>query len=287
MHFRPAFAFLAWLVLPGIALPAAQAGDGFATVPATTATPGSDAFAEASRLFFPAASSIEMTSGPPPLRSDDAFGTPRRGEGGDPNRSRNLKAIGYSILLPGLAQYKMGRKTRGLAFMTAEVAVWAAFANFRVRGEIRKDSYIELAELQGDVQNANERDDDFYRQIGSWLSSDDYDELVQRDARALFGDDLAAREEYFDANRTPADDRWEWGTITALLRYREKRSDSQRAFKRSRDMMGIAVVNRLVSMIDAVLISRGLPDAPVRLGFEADRVAGETVGRVGLTGRLP
>ena len=39
-------------------------------------------------------------------------------------------------------------------------------------------------------------------------------------------------------------------SVAAILRYRDKRNDSKASFKRSRNMVGLAIANRIVAMID-------------------------------------
>lgn len=273
----------------GVSSARAQIGrPGFATPPGSLesayegAAPGRSA-----SLSFPGGSGRTTAR-----LASDAF-EPREPRSSTPQdhaaRDRNLRAVGYSILLPGLAQYQMGHKTRGLVYMTAEAAFWTAFFTYRIQGEIREDSYLQMAGAFAGARDLGSRSDDYYKRIGSWLSSDRYDELVLRDARAIYGDDLAARDAYFQANRTPADQAWQWQSIAALRAYREKRSDSQRAFKRSRDMIGLAVANRLVAVVDAVLLGRGRAesDTGMRLHLQPARIGNETIGRLGLTRHFP
>ena len=174
-----------------------------------------------------------------------------------PASNRHLKAIGLSLLLPGSAQLRAGNTSRGLAFLGAEGAIWAAFATFRIQGGLRRDSYLEMARLFAGVEHPDGRDDDYYRLLGLINSSDVYDIVVRSDARRLYEDDLEAREAYLAEHRIPADRAWEWESDAARVRYREKRNDSLSAYRVSRNMVGLAVVNRLASMFDAVLSQHG------------------------------
>ncbi|MCA9728292.1 MAG: hypothetical protein KC729_11455 [Candidatus Eisenbacteria bacterium] len=172
-------------------------------------------------------------------------------------QSRNLKSLGLSLLLPGLAQLEMGHKLRASVFFTAEGAFWTAFAAYRIQGAQREDSYVQMAEVFAGVDHANGRDDDYYRNLAGWPSSELYNEyVVRRDARTRYGDDLEAREAYYEDNRISGEDAWSWTSDSARERYADKRSDAKRSYKHSRNMIGLAVANRLVSMIDAVLLER-------------------------------
>lgn len=170
--------------------------------------------------------------------------------------NRHLSSIGLSLLLPGSAQLKAGRTGRGLLFLGAEGAIWTAFAAFRVQGGLRRDSYLEMARLFAGVEHPEGRDDDYYRLLGLISSSDVYDIVVRSDARRFYPDDLEAREAYVAEHRIPNDRAWQWESDAARERYRAKRNDSQSAYRASRNMIGLAVVNRLAAMFDAVLAER-------------------------------
>ncbi len=202
--------------------------------------------------------------------------------------SPNRKAILYSILLPGLAHYDLGHKTRGTGFMVAELAFWTGFAVYRVQGENREESYVEMAELFAGLPADAKSDDDFYKLIAGWPSSDLYNEIiVRREARIAHPDDPAAREEYFMSNQLTGAETWDWQSNAARLRYREKRNEAQSSFKQSRNMVGLAVANRLVSMIDAVLLSNRLRNSSYGFEIGPDFRDGELTTRFALERRLP
>ncbi|MBD3333955.1 MAG: hypothetical protein GF355_00385 [Candidatus Eisenbacteria bacterium] len=166
----------------------------------------------------------------------------------DPSR---LKAIAASLLIPGWGQKLTGHKGRAQVFAGAELGIWTAFAVFQVQGHLRKDSYIEQAEVFAGVRDAGDGDDDYYRLLEQYPSTREYMRDVRRDARARFLDDLEARKAYVAAHQIPASRSWEWYSESARLSYRDKRTDSRRAYQRSSYMIGVAIVNRLISAIDA------------------------------------
>jgi len=201
-------------------------------------------------------------------------------------RSESFKAIGYSALLPGLAQWNLGHRNRALGFWIAEAAFWTGFATYRVQGTIREDSYLEMATLHAGVTDVDSRDDDYLRRLSSWPSSDLYDDLiVRRDARTFSGDDPAARAAYFEENRIPVEDRWDWRSSADRERFDDKRGESKSAFKRSRNMIGLAVANRVVAMIDAVVLSNRNSDSAYRLQMEPRHNGEDWEGRLSLSRR--
>ncbi|MBD3161475.1 MAG: hypothetical protein GF346_04650 [Candidatus Eisenbacteria bacterium] len=182
-----------------------------------------------------------------------------------------LKTLGLSLLVPGLGHLSAGYDGRAQGFMAAEAVIWGAFAVFEVQGELRKDSYIEMAELFGGVPDADGLSDDYYRLIGQYPSAEIYNDEIRRDARARHGDDLDAREAYFEQNRIADDRTWSWVSSAARQSYRSKRSDSNRSFKRAGYMVGVAVANRLLAAVDAMrLIHKGNESSAMRVSIRPD-----------------
>lgn len=200
------------------------------------------------------------TSGPGTALAGALGGVDRDGTPGaerfSRDRGENARRVGLSLLLPGAAHLHMGERRRAAAFIVAEAATWTAWGVFRVQGAQRRDSYIEMAKLDAGVPDAEGRGDAYYHLLGSWSSSDAYDQLVRREARDLYPDDLQARAAYFEANRTAADRSWRWESLAAWDRYRAKRNDSRQAYRSARMMLGLAAANRVVAMVDAALLAR-------------------------------
>jgi hypothetical protein len=163
-----------------------------------------------------------------------------------------LKVIGLSLLLPGLGHYSIHHTTRGGAFMAADLGIWGGFSGFRLQGHLRRKSYVEMAHLFAGVPSADGRSDEYYRLVGQFPSSDIYDEEVRRDARNLYGNDLQARDAYYNAHKIPVDQVWQWGSDADWTRYKNKRNASQSSYKRARYLLGLAVANRLLAAVDAM-----------------------------------
>jgi hypothetical protein len=162
--------------------------------------------------------------------------------------------LALSLVCPGLGHLQSGRPGRAAPYLLAEAALWTTFGVSRVQGAWRRDSYAEMARLDAGVRTPDDQTDSYYRLIGAWPSSDLYNELIRREARAVHPDDLAGRTAYFETHRVPDDVAWSWESQTAWDRFREKRNDSRRAFRRARNMLGLAAANRVVAMIDATLL---------------------------------
>ncbi|MBN1504588.1 MAG: hypothetical protein JW952_05980 [Candidatus Eisenbacteria bacterium] len=164
------------------------------------------------------------------------------------------KALLLSTALPGAGQYYVGKTTRAKIFFVAEAAIWTSFVVFQVQGHLRKDSYIEYAELAAGV-DAEDKPEEFYRAMGQYMRSDpgpsSYNEDVRREARALYPYDREAQERYLQENGYVGEDAWEWQSEEDQAHYRSLRRKSLFSFDKATYMLGLAVANRVIAAMDA------------------------------------
>ena len=165
-----------------------------------------------------------------------------------------------SLTVPGWGQVSAGHPRAGLSFALAEAGVWAAFTAFRVQETLRAETFRRTARLDAGIE-LDRRDEEFLRIVGSFISSDEYNQLVvTRDAANLYlidpdNPDLASYRAYIAEHSLSGRDAWSWNDIDDLLRYRAQRRDSQRAGKRANTALALAVANRILSALHAARIS--------------------------------
>lgn len=164
------------------------------------------------------------------------------------------KALALSTLVPGAGQYYAGKKGRAYFFFLTESAIWTSFVVFEVQGYLRKDNYVEFAELMAGV-DAEGKPEDFYRALGRYMQSDpgpgSYNEDVRREARALYPDDKQKQDQYLQQNGFFGKNAWQWQSEEDQTYYRNLRKRSQLSFRRATYMLGVAVANRILSAMDA------------------------------------
>jgi hypothetical protein len=205
---------------------------------------------------------------------------------------KNAKlAMLYSLILPGLGQQYLGHSGRAKIFYVAEGAIWTSFAVFRIQGNHREDLYKEFAAINAGPKERD--DDDFYRTIGNFVSSDgpfSANEEVRRQARALFPDDRDAQDQYFEDHAYTGDDAWEWESEDAQQRFGEMRTSSLDAYHRSELAVGLLVANRLVSVLDVGLLAarrkNDHADDEARLSWNLQAVRGRPGAQVTLSRRF-
>ena len=161
------------------------------------------------------------------------------------------KALLLSLVVPGAGQHYLGNHARARTMYVAETGVWTAFAYFRVQGGNRRDRYEEIAERFAGA--GGERDDDYYRALAYYVSSDEYNIDVMREARFRYPFDREKQLEYFENNGFFGEDTWEWESLDQQRDFRETRTASKESYRRAVLTTGFAVLSRVVSMVDIYL----------------------------------
>jgi hypothetical protein len=176
-----------------------------------------------------------------------------------------------SLALPGLGELRTGHTNRALVHFVAEAAIWTTFTVYRVQGGLRKDDYIEYAEVYAGVLDASGESDGYYRDLARFRRSDpgpmSYNELeVRATARALHPDDLDARNQYIEENEIRGARAWNWETDEHWMTYGAMRESSELSYQRSRFAVAAAVTNRIVSVL-GLARARGPADSRINVGM--------------------
>lgn len=166
------------------------------------------------------------------------------------------RSIGASLLVPGWGQHLAGRDGRARAFLTTEVVLIGAFIGFRIQGKVRQERYIDYAELFAGVAEADGKSDGYYRNLGRYPSTVEYEDDLMRDARARFGDDVEQREAYVADRRPEADEAWRWESEAHRKTFTEMRKDSRSSFHQADQVIGIILLNHILSAVDAGRLAR-------------------------------
>jgi hypothetical protein len=181
------------------------------------------------------------------------------------------KAVLYSLLLPGLGDYKLGNKGRATAFFAAEGVIWISYAMFDTQGHERENDYQDLAVRFAGVSRTG-HSDAFYAKVREFNNSDDYQaDVILAGRQAATGiQDLSADalESYFVANRVSDFEPWRWQSLDKRLQYSEVRSSSKTSYRRADYMLAAAVANRVVSAIVAYSAARSVE--PKTVGYHLD-----------------
>ncbi|MEK7349061.1 MAG: hypothetical protein AABZ94_09335 [Candidatus Eisenbacteria bacterium] len=185
-------------------------------------------------------------------------------------RPGKRKALLYSLLLPGAGELSLGARGRAAGFFVAEGLIWTHYVWFQMAGRLRRDDYIEQAQLNAGVGTDSE-EDSYWKLVGQYERSSgsgpgSYEEDVRRDARDLYPDDPAAQDAYVSENLPSGNQAWAWSSPDLQKAYRATRASSNRAFDRAKYSFAAAILNRLVSAVDTQILHRRLmKDGQARL----------------------
>lgn len=204
-----------------------------------------------------------------------------------PERARILLR---SLAVPGWGQATLGRRTSAKVFAVMDAGIWASFASFRIQEQMRRESYRQTALLGAGI-DLKGRDEEFRRIVGSFRSSDEYNQyVVARDAANLYlqdvyNPDMAGYRAYIDRYSLKGSDAWNWSSRDAFLRYGAQRKDAHRAAIRANNMLGLAIANRLVSALHAARAAGQVRPQAQSWRFEFAPASGEdaTAFRAALT----
>lgn len=157
----------------------------------------------------------------------------------DPDYERKSlgKALLYSALLPGLGEHYVGHKTKAKIFFGIEISTWIAYASFRTWGSWRKDDMIKFAADNAGT-DLDGRDEFYEDMVGFYKDVDQYNDAGRVDDEE--------RPFYAPASS----DAWYWQSEDARVLYRSMKNRYRDAYRKADFMIGVAIVNRLISMID-------------------------------------
>lgn len=172
------------------------------------------------------------------------------GDGGAKKDVSKSKSFLLSALVPGLGQRANGSTLRSRAFFVAEAVIWASFIVFKTQEHLRTDDFEEYAVAYAGLGNGN-RDFEFYRILTIYDNSDQYNESVRIEARAIYPDDRDAQRRYFEENGFGSDRAFRWRENQNRLDYRLIRNDAVNSGRRADYALVAAVVNRAVSAVEA------------------------------------
>jgi hypothetical protein len=150
------------------------------------------------------------------------------------------KAAFLSLLLPGAGEIYAGSQTKGKIFLSVEASFWAGFFGFHTYGSWLKRDYKIYAASHAGV-NLSGKSDDFFDDLAFYYSRDEYNQFAL----------LYHRE---DVKPYPENDfwNWEWNSSNSKSYYRDLKNRSKTAYRKALYMVGLSVVNRIVSVIDAM-----------------------------------
>ena len=160
---------------------------------------------------------------------------------GPSNTGEKIKAGALSAIFPGAGQFYNDQRKKAYIMGGIEVAIWTAYFVFDTQGDNRLETSIEYAGIYAGTSGSHPNS--YWQSVGRYMDSTNYDEARRREARAL-GEDYTA---------ITSSDPWLWVNEDRRDGFQNLRADANSAYDRRDFMILFAVVNRAVSVVDAVL----------------------------------
>jgi hypothetical protein len=152
-------------------------------------------------------------------------------------------AILYSLVLPGMGELYAGDYSLGKYLTAADVVFWGAAIGFDTYGKWEEDNYKAFAKSKGGVTYTGS-DEDFYARVGSYMSVNTFNR--EQELNRNFGD-VYNTDVYY----------WNWNDNDTRKEYRNMWTSSEQAYNNVRFAVGALILNRIVSIINAVrLVNR-------------------------------
>lgn len=149
------------------------------------------------------------------------------------------KAAIYSALLPGLGEFYVGHRQKARIFFGVEAVTWIGYASYRIYGHAKEEDYIRFAQTNANAQ-LDGKNDEFRDMVGFYSSINEYNSFGR----------------VFDPDRPylvdSPENHWQWQTEEDRATYRHLKNRSREAYRKSDFFIGIAVIARVVSVIDVV-----------------------------------
>lgn len=161
---------------------------------------------------------------------------------GPSNTGAKVKAGLLSAVIPGAGQFYNKQKSKAYVMFGIEVAIWGAYFIFDHQGDSSMDSAEDWAGVYAGTSGDHENS--YWQNVGQYMDSDAYNEAQLREARALQED---------PSGLVSSTDAWQWANEDRRAGYGSLRSDGNSAYDRRDFMILFAVLNRAVSVVDAVI----------------------------------
>ena len=179
-------------------------------------------------------------------------------------KSPGLAAL-YSLILPGMGELYVGTFSSGRYFLVAEGVLWLSYAAFTVHGNSLRDDSRAFAISAAGIQPTG-KDDQFYVDIGNFMTTEDYNDKKLRDREP---------EKLYDRSQGFG---WNWVSESARTTYKDERLSSETVYNNRKFIVGAIVINHVASAVNAlrsaISHNKALGQALGDLTFRADVLGG-------------
>ena len=178
----------------------------------------------------------------------------------------------FSAILPGSGELYAKNYNKAAGFFCAEITIILSYFRLKDETDWAINSYKQFAFSNAEV--SQNEDDSYYQLIQNYRSSDIYNSNILRDARnyfLIYKNDPEGYENYLQKNLISQDQEWDWGTDENWVRYKKMRYDKQNLEIYTKFTFAAAILNRVVSFVDAAVTARKHNNSVEKIGsFHVD-----------------
>ncbi len=159
--------------------------------------------------------------------------------------SQKKKSVGlaiiYSLLLPGMGELYADNYDSGIYFTIADGVLWSTVIGMNIYANWQQDNYKSFATIHAGI-DPNGKDKNYFAIISAYSSIDDYnnEKAFERDFKSMLD-----KQKYY----------WSWNSNENRRAYRNMWSSSEQTFNDIRFAVGGLILNRLISIINAVRLT--------------------------------
>ena len=153
------------------------------------------------------------------------------------HKSPGLAAL-YSLLIPGMGELYAENFASGKYFLIAEGVLWLGYAAMDIHGNGLRDDARVFAVAQAGI-SAEGKNDQFFVDIGNFLTIDDYNDKKLRDREP---------EKLYDPLAGYA---WRWNSEAARMTFREQRVAGETMYNNQKFVGAAILINHVISAINA------------------------------------
>jgi hypothetical protein len=163
-----------------------------------------------------------------------------------------------SALLPGWGQLSIDR-SYGYGMLTSEALIWSSYFYNSNEQKLKDRQSYEHA-LKFAHINPGDYPSQYYRDLAKYdtsgFSAGGYNAMIRTTAQSLFPDNLAAQQQYIDANAIPDEMSWQWDDFTYRRKYASMRNQILELKDQAQIITGLVIANHLISTIDMLRLRK-------------------------------
>jgi hypothetical protein len=181
------------------------------------------------------------------------------------------KAALFSLAVPGSGHLYLEDYNKGGIYLGAELAIILSYLRLNAEKEWKIDSYQYFAQNKAGLNS--ESSDYIYQKAQDYMSLEDYNNGVIQTARNYFLiglEDKDAYETYLSNNLLPEENSWHWDNARDWQKYKDLRREKQDLEIYANFAIAAAILNRIVSTIDAMVTSKHIKDKLENLTIKPD-----------------